>query len=157
MCILLPKCKLKYTDQIISRILEYFTQCFAGVKRKIYFTSVSLKVFINIYFRSSHWRCSIKTASFKHCVKSAQIRSYFWSVFCSNRTKYGDLRNKSSYSVQIQEKRTRNNSVFGHLSRSESFAMFTGKHLCWSLFSIKLQVWRGEILFEKDSNTGVFL
>ena len=39
-----------------------------------------------------------------HCVKSVQIRSYFWSVFS-----YLHLRIKM---------RTRNNSVFGHFSRT---------------------------------------
>ena len=39
----------------------------------------------------------------KHCVKSVQIQSYFWSVFSCIRTEYEDLRNKSPYSVRIQE------------------------------------------------------
>ena len=38
-----------------------------------------------------------------HCVKSIQIRSYFWSVFSFIWTEYGDLRSKSLYSVRIQE------------------------------------------------------
>ena len=38
-----------------------------------------------------------------HCVKSVQIRSFFWSVFSCIRTEYGDWRSKSPYSVQIQE------------------------------------------------------
>ena len=38
-----------------------------------------------------------------HCVKSVQIRSFFWSIFSCIRTEYGDLRNKSPYSVRIQE------------------------------------------------------
>ena len=36
------------------------------------------------------------------------------------------------------------------------FAIFTGKHLCWSLFLIKLQVSR-PALIKRDSNTGAFL
>ena len=40
-----------------------------------------------------------------HCVKSVQIRSFFWSVFSRIRTDYGEIR-------------TRKNSVFGHFSRS---------------------------------------
>ena len=43
-------------------------------------------------------KASKNQAKFKHCVKSVQIRSYF----CSGKM------------------RTRNNSVFGHFSRSES-------------------------------------
>ena len=27
----------------------------------------------------------------KHCVKTAQIRSFFWSVFSHTQTEYGDL------------------------------------------------------------------
>ena len=48
-----------------------------------------------------------------HCVKSVQIRGYFWSVFSGIRTAYRKIRN-------------RNNSVFGDSSRSEvSFNLFT--------------------------------
>ena len=36
-----------------------------------------------------------------------------------------------------------------------NFAIFTGKHLCWSLFLIKLQAFRPDS--KRDSNTGVFL
>ena len=39
-----------------------------------------------------------------HCVKSVQIRSYFWSIFSCIRTEYRKIR-------------TRNNSAFGHFSR----------------------------------------
>ena len=41
-----------------------------------------------------------------HCVKSAQILSYFWSVFSCIQSKYKKIR-------------TRNSSVFGHFSSSE--------------------------------------
>ena len=37
----------------------------------------------------------------------------------------------------------------------KSFAIFTGKHLCWSIFLIKAL--RPATLPKKDSNTGVFL
>ena len=37
------------------------------------------------------------------CVKSVQIRSYFWPVFSYFRTEYGDLLLKSPLSVRIQE------------------------------------------------------
>ena len=48
-----------------------------------------------------------------HCVKSVQIRSFFWSVFSCIRTKHGD---QSEY----RKIRTRKNSKFGHFLRSES-------------------------------------
>ena len=39
----------------------------------------------------------------------------------------------------------------------KNFANFKGKHLCWSLFLIKLQASRPATLLKRDSNTGVFL
>ena len=38
-----------------------------------------------------------------HCIKSVQIRSFFWSVFSHIRTEYGDLLCKSPYSVLMRE------------------------------------------------------
>ena len=37
------------------------------------------------------------------CLKSIQMRSFFWSVFFHVRTEYGDLRSKSPYPVRIRE------------------------------------------------------
>ena len=37
-------------------------------------------------------------------------------------------------------------------SLGKSFAIFTGKHLCWSLFSIKLRLQ----LYQKETSTQVF-
>ena len=39
----------------------------------------------------------------------------------------------------------------------KSFAIFTGKHLCWSLFLIKLHAFRPATLLKRDSYIGVFL
>ena len=38
-----------------------------------------------------------------HCVKSVQIRSFFWSVFSRIRTEYGEIRSISSYLVRMRE------------------------------------------------------
>ena len=37
-----------------------------------------------------------------HCVKSVQIRSFFWSVFSRMRTEYGEIRSISLYSVRMR-------------------------------------------------------
>ena len=39
----------------------------------------------------------------------------------------------------------------------KNLALFTGKNLYWSLFLIKLQIWRITTLSKRDSNTGIFL
>ena len=51
-------------------------------------------------YRSSHQRY--------HCMKSVQIRIYFWSVFPYIQSEYSKIR-------------TRNNSVFGHFLRGVSY------------------------------------
>ena len=37
------------------------------------------------------------------CMKSVQIRSFFWPIFSRIRTEYGDLQSKSPYLVQMRE------------------------------------------------------
>ena len=49
---------------------------------------------------------------------------------------------------------------FLHLLKTailKNFAIFTGKHLCRSLFLTKVQAWKSAALLKRDSNTGVFL
>ena len=53
---------------------------------------------------------------FSHCVKSVQIRSFFWSIFYRIRTEFGETLRISLHS--FGKIRTRKNSVFGHFSRS---------------------------------------
>ena len=76
-------------------------------------------IFVRYSIASTHWfvyfwTCSaafscikiISSLQGKHCVKSVQIRSFFWSVFSCIRTKYGDLLRKS---VRIQENKDQKN------------------------------------------------
>ena len=57
---------------------------------------------LNIENSENHRSCPENAVTTtKHCVTSVEIRSYFWSVFFSIRTEYGDLLCKSS--VRIQE------------------------------------------------------
>ena len=70
------------------------------------------RVSSNEHRASNKYRSLIKplTVSYsdgnKQCVKSVQIRSFFWSVFSRIRTEHGKIR-------------TRKNSVFGHFLHSE--------------------------------------
>ena len=63
---------------------------------------------LHLYF-SGFWRPLplLHYSCLLHCVKSVQIRSYFWSVFSCIQSEYRKIR-------------TRNNSVFGHFSRIAS-------------------------------------
>ena len=77
--------------------LDYKILCVQRVRKK---GNVKSQIGMNFY---QLWRHTLTL----HGVKSAQIRSYFQSVFSCIRTEY----------MKIW---TRNNSVFGHISRSVS-------------------------------------
>ena len=56
-------------------------------------------------------------------VKIVQIRSYFWSVFSCIGAEYGDIRKFTIYAnrrihSECRKLRARNNSLFGHFSRT---------------------------------------
>ena len=87
-------------------------------------------------------------SSKQHCLKSVQIRSFFWSVFSRIRTEYGEMFCISPYSVRMRSLhiqsecgkiRTRKNSVFGHISHSVNllesvdFSAFFIAQLWWLL------------------------
>ena len=74
-----------------------------------------------------------------HCVKSAQIRSFFWFVFSCIRTEYGDLQSKSPYTVRIQENADQKKCVFGHFSRSNSLIVEIKANSMVSIFKNSLQ------------------
>ena len=77
---------------------------------------------LRISLRDLHIADMIKTYSnfyrLWHCLKSVQIRSFFWSLFSCIRNEYWKIR-------------TRQNSVFGHFSRSV-------KKYCYFFFIISL-------------------
>ena len=70
----------------------------------------------------------------RHCVKSVQIWSFFWSVFSCIWTEYGNLFRKSLYWVQIQEnadqKKLRILKLFTQWEYLELSRAFTTVLLC---------------------------
>ena len=47
--------------------------------------------------------------------------------------------------------------MFFKIDVLKNFAILTGKHLCWSLFLIKLQAFRSATLLNRDSSIGIIL
>ena len=64
---------------------------------------------------------------YTHCVKSVQIRSYFWYVFSCIRIEYGKIR-------------TRNNSVFGQFLRSDCISYFYKPVISATIFRYYFQL-----------------
>ena len=48
----------------------------------------------------------------------------FWSLVFHIRTEYGELRSISPYSVRMRENTDKNNSEYGHFSRSAKMDFF---------------------------------
>ena len=87
-----------------SSAFEYFFRTAGSIRKKFSQLLVLIRPSISNSFLYLLWRIETSCSSFYdfdkwHYVKSVQIRSFFWSVFSSIRT--------------------RKNSVFGHFSRSE--------------------------------------
>ena len=59
--------------------------------------------------------------------------------------------------TDFQISRSRRSQKFFKIDISKNFAIFIGKHLCWSLFLIKFHAFRPSALLARDSNTCVFL
>ena len=78
-------------------------------KKYMFYKNSSSTVKVN-----SHWlkrKSKLCNIWLEHCVKSVQIRSFFWSVFSCIRIEYRKIR-------------TRKYSVFGHFSPSGRFLKF---------------------------------
>ena len=55
----------------------------------------------------------------------------------------------------LQQFKNNHSQIFFKIGVLKNFAIFTGKHMCWSLFLIEMQTFRS--LLKRDSNTYVFL
>ena len=117
--------------QILLQVILYFVirQWFQIVKHTAYqiidlIACLNNIFLLNLTFRSStncRQNCVITKYyilvfaavhyCYEHCVKSVQIRSYLWSIFSWIQSKFRKIG-------------TRNNSVFGHFSRSGSYVLF---------------------------------
>ena len=77
---------------------------------------------------SSYWSISGQYFSslipLKHCVKSVQIRSFFWPAFSRIRTEYGEILSRRIQS-ECGKMRIRKNSVFEHFSRNDTTWYFS--------------------------------
>ena len=74
-------------------------------KRSIFESQQRLR--FHIWFIMTHYHKMRQILLQDHRVKRVQIRSFFCSGFSVIRTEYGDLRNKSLYSVQIRKNTNR--------------------------------------------------
>ena len=45
--------------------------------------------------------------------------------------------------------------IFFEIGSLKNFAIFTGKHLCWGFFLIKMQAFRPATFLKRDSNTNI--
>ena len=76
-----------------------------------------------------------------HCMKSVQIRSFFWSVFSCIWTEYEDFRSKSPYSVRRREntdqKKVRIWTLFSQCLLNGLFIILSCVSVWASLFALR--------------------
>ena len=58
--------------------------------------------------------------------------------------------------VELWTNRNSRSQMFFEIGVLKNSAIFTGKHLCWSLFLMKLRAFMSATLLKRDFNTGVF-
>ena len=59
--------------------------------------------------------------------------------------------------IEAAPARSSRSKILFKIGVLKNFAIFTGKHPCWSLFKIKLQAWKPATLLKRDSNPVFFL
>ena len=69
----------------------------------------------------------------KNLTYSSVFKTYFMKSFAATKASLIFMKNRC---------RSSRSQMFFKISILKNFAMFTGKHLCWSLFLIKLQAFR---------------
>ena len=106
-CVSYTAWKMKFS------IRDFFSKCdeIRSFFHPCTVTSTDYSYTCIFFYGLKHW----------HCLKSVQIRSFFWSVIPCIWTKYGDLRTKFLYSVWMRENTDQKNSVFGNFSRSAGY------------------------------------
>ena len=98
-----------------------------------------------INIKTRHFHSSINHQ--QHLFYRTLITSYFRPVNIAKFLRTAFLQN-TSRSSRLQ--------MFFKIGVFRSFANFTGKHLCWSIFK-KLAGWRVAVSLKNDSNTVAFL
>ena len=86
----------EYTYFYISKNITYFCLFLKLLKA----LSISLSA---LTCQKLLGKCHCQACSRSSCVKSAQIRSFFWSVFSRIRTKYRDILFVFPYSLRLRE------------------------------------------------------
>ena len=54
-------------------------------------------------------------------------------------------------SEPLKKSKSSRSQMFSEISSNKNFVIFTGKHLCWGLFLIKLQAFRPATFLKRDS------
>ena len=104
---------------------------------------------------------NLQETSFELCLKMLHFqkqpfKQLLWKKFANKFSHTLDnLHTLDKFSFTF---RSRCSQIILKIDRClKNFAIFTGKHLRWSLFLIMLQAFRPATLLKKDSDRGVFL
>ena len=91
----------------------------------------SLKIKTVASLSRDMWATTPTSLLKKNFTYSSIFKAYFMKDFAAAKASLVFIKNICSSSCSL---------IFFKIGVLKNFAMFTGKHLCWSLFSLKLQV-----------------
>ena len=103
----------------------------------IFKEGICAELCLNHWFESDWYFCNIAQSG------------WFWKSLSRNKV----LNHHFLKSLHV----TSRTQMFFKIGVLRNVAIFTGKHLCWSHFLIKLQALRPPTLFKTDFSTGAFL
>ena len=118
-------------------------------KRVLFFKTLTAQEKVFKLIQYLQWHTSVEILQ-KICNNKAYLN---WLKF--NRRRINSLTLLASCTKNKTRSRSSRWQIFIKVGVLKNVAIFTGKHLCWNLFLIKMQAWRS-LLVKKKTPTQVF-
>ena len=96
-------------ELLVNLVIVEIALCSAGFISSIFITYLSFMAIC-----CGPWMVSICIVTLR---KKYLYSEFFWPIFSRIRTKYGEIRSISPYSVQMRENTDQKNSEYGHFPR----------------------------------------
>ena len=149
---MLKSLKLKYWFEIKKHLI------FHKINKLLTVEMRSLK---EIFKKQKMWKTKKSHSKIQH--KQVGVQNFYFKSFFLNNMQAltvkqdGYIREQRIPNTWLSNIRSSRSQVFYKIGLLKVFGIFTGKHLCWSLFLVKLLAFRPGTLLRRDSNTDTFL
>ena len=139
--------------------------CFSKIlKQRIYRFSSLIAILHEVWLSKNSWSYLETSLKFHRTILKVHSRKIifvkqskfqFYKVWIKPYWRNNNITIQKYFSAYIIQKQLFADALQNRCSKN--FTIFTGKHLCLSLFLIKLQAFGHVALLNRDSNSGIFL